>query len=310
VLRDPDTQLTDALLREFSDMDEPMLKAVLPAWWVMKPERRRAAVARIADLFEEDTRLSFDDFARAAITDPDPLARAASIRLFAESERGADAALLAGILESDPDLDPRVQAARTLGTFVQLGELEELDPQVLARIEDGLLRTVQGSEPAELGRAALESLGYSSRPEVVELISRYLAHPDPHWAASALTAVERSGDSRWNDQVIEALTSPDEDVRLAACEAAGTLKIEAARALLLMLLEDEEASEVTMAAIWSLSQIGGEDVEVTLASLIDDSEDEELIAFVEDALENLALTEGTRDFPFLEIEAEDELDEE
>jgi hypothetical protein len=304
-LRDPEMQLTDPILRDFSDIDGPALKAILPVWWEMAPERRRAAATRMAELFEEDTRLSFEDFARAGVTDPDPLARAACIRLLAESQRAADAALLEGILANDPDLDPRVQAARTLGIFVELGELEELDPRVLARIEDALLAALHGDTPVELGRASLESLGFSSRPEAAELISRYLAHPDPRWVASALTAVERSGDSRWNDQVIEALTSPDEEVRVAACEAAGTLRIEEARPLLLKLLDEEEASDVYMAAIWSLSQIGGEDVEVTLASLIDESEDDELIDFVEDALENLALTEGTRDFPFLEIEPED-----
>jgi HEAT repeat protein len=310
LLRDPEARLTDNILRQFSDIDPATLKAVLPVWWDLEPDRRRSAVSRMADLFEEDTRLSFEDFAHAAITDPDALARAASIRLLNDSENPDDATLLVDILKGDPDLDPRLEAARALGSFVELAELEELDPESSARVEEALLQTLRQSGPAQLQRAALESLGYSSTPATAELISDYLAHADPHWVASALTAVERSGDTRWNDQVVELLTSPDDDVRQAASEAAGSLNIEAAGPLLLKLLEDEEDPDVYLAMIWSLSQIGGEDVEVTLESLIGETDDAELIDFVEDALENLAFNEGIRDFPFLEVEPEDDVDEE
>jgi HEAT repeat protein len=307
LLRDPSTSFDDGVLRQFSDLDPGTLRMVLPAWWELQPDRRRAAVTRMADLFEEDTRLSYEDFARAAITDPDPLARAAAIRLLAESASAQDAILLADILALDTELDPRLQAARTLGRFVALGELDELDPRVAGLVQAGLLSVLQADEPHQLQRAALEALGYSSRPEVAELISRYLAHPDPHWVASALTAAERSGDNRWDDQVLELMTSPDAGIRLAACRAAGPLYIAAAGPLLLELLEDEEDSDIFAAAIWSLSQIGGEDVQVTLETMLEESEDQALSDFLEEALENLAFNEGiAKDLPFLEIEAEDE----
>lgn len=309
LLRNPETQLTDGILRQFSDLDPATLKAVLPAWGEVQPERRRTAVGRMAELFEEDTRLSFEDFARAAITDPDPLARAASVRLLAESDDPDDAALLVDVLKNDADLDPRLQAARALAGFVELGELEELAAETFDSVVEALLKTLQRDEPAELRRACLESVGFSSRPEVVDLTSHYLANPDSHWVASALRAVERSGDSRWNDQVVELLMSPNDDVRMTATEAAGSLYIEAARPLLLKMLEDEDNPEVYLAIIWSLSQIGGEDVEVTLESLLEESDDDDLVDFVEEALENLAFNEGGKDFPFLEIEPGEDADE-
>jgi HEAT repeat protein len=305
LLGDPAARISDSALRQLSDIDPAELRAILPAWQAMDDVRRRETLARIADLFEADTRMGFEDLARALLTDSDPFVRMDAVRLLAESEDPNDAARLIAILDHDPDLEPRLQAAGALGFFVELGELEELDAKLLERVEGSLLKTVEADAPVALRRAALESLGYSSRPEAVELISRYLAHHDPQWIESALTAAARSGESEWDDQVLEMITSPDDNVRLAAAEAAGTLNIDAARPLLLRLLEDEPDSDIYMAAIWSLSQIGGEDVEVTLESLLDQAEDDDLASFIEEALENLTFTQDMEDFSMLALDPDD-----
>jgi hypothetical protein len=57
---------------------------------------------------------------------------------------------------------------------------------------------------------------------------------------------------------------------------------------------------VFSAIIWSLSQIGGEDVRTYLENLLDQlEEDEEQIAFLEEALDNLAFTEDLDRFDLL-----------
>lgn len=309
LLGDPAARISDSALRQLSDIDPAALKAVLPAWQAMDDVRRRETLARVADLFEADTRLAFEDLARALLSDPDPFVRMNAVRLLAESEDANDAARLIAILDQDPDLEPRLQAATALGFFVELGELEELDAQLLEQIDQSLLGVIEGNAPGALRRAALESLGYSSRPEAAELIARYLAHHDPQWVESALSAAARSGASQWDDQVLEMITSPDDNVRLAAVEAAGTLDIGEARPLLLKLLEDEPNPDATMAAIWSLSQIGGEDVEVTLETLLDQTEDDDLAGFIEEALENLAFTEDMEKFSMLALDPDDKPDD-
>jgi len=308
LLRDPAARIPDSALRQFSDMDLATLNAILLAWQAMDADRRRETLARIAEMFEADTRLAFEDLGRALLTDPDPFVRSSAVRLLAESEDPKEAARLIAVVEHDPELEPRIQAAEALGQFVERGELDELEPQVRERVEASLLKVIHGSDPAKVQRAALESLGYSSSPEAGELIGRYLAHHDPQWVESALSAAARSGDNQWDDQVLELITSPDDNVRLAAIEAAGTLSIAEARPLLLKLLEDEPYPDAYMAAIWSLSQIGGEDVEVTLESLLDQTEDDDLAGFIEEALENLAFTEEMEDFSLLALDPEDEPD--
>ena len=96
-------------------------------------------------------------------------------------------------------------------------------------------------------------------------------------------------------------------VRLEAARAAGMLDLDEARVPLLRLLEDEDDDEVISAAIWSLSQIGGEDVRTYLENLLDTTEDEDEIAYIEDAIANLSFTEDLAKFDLLSLDPDDEL---
>jgi HEAT repeat protein len=162
----------------------------------------------------------------------------------------------------------------------------------------------------------LESLGYSSRPEVVTLIESTFHRENPEWQASALLAMGRSADERWEDEITVSLVNEDDRIRKAAVEAAGELPLKVAGPLLLKLLEEEEDDEIISAAIWSLSQIGGEDVRTYLENMLDQSEDDEQIAYLEEALDNLAFTEDLDRFdlisidPDLDLEKIDEVEEE
>jgi HEAT repeat protein len=79
-------------------------------------------------------------------------------------------------------------------------------------------------------------------------------------------------------------------VRAEAVRAAGELEISEAVPNLLELLDDSNEA-VRSAAIWSLSQIGGEGVRERLEQLQEETEDEEEADFIESALDNLAFTE-------------------
>jgi HEAT repeat protein len=101
----------------------------------------------------------------------------------------------------------------------------------------------------------------------------------------------------------------DDRIRKAAVQAAGELSLQAARTILLKMLSEEEDATILSAVIWSLSQIGGEDVRTYLENLLDQLEDDEQIAFLEEALDNLAFTEDLERFDLLAFDPDDELSE-
>jgi len=79
------------------------------------------------------------------------------------------------------------------------------------------------------------------------------------------------------------------------------------RGMLKMLEEDENDELVVNAAVWSLSQIGGEDARIYIESLIDETEDDDQVEFLEEALDNLAFTEDLAKFDLLNLDLEDDL---
>src|SRR5690606_20979621 len=115
----------------------------------------------------------------------------------------------------------RMEAANVLGEFVLLGELEELDSDIQHEVEDALISVIRSEDNPSLRRKALESLGYSSREEMMNIIESAYQRSDPAWTASALRAMGRSHDNVWNDSVVSKLLDSDPRIRFAAAEAAG-----------------------------------------------------------------------------------------
>ena len=297
-------------LKEFSDIRPLELKTLLDIWPRVTLSRKQTLLEELKTLAETDTLVSFDDFGRALLADPDPIVRTHAIRLLHESEDLKLVPTYLDMLKNDSDTTVRREAANVLNLFVDLGELEEIPENIYHQIEDALLASANSEDDARVRRTALESLGYSSRPEVITLIESAFHREDPNWQASALHAMGRSADDHWTEDVLHSLINDDDRIRRAAVEAAGDLAISPARAILLEMLSEEEEPDVTSAVIWSLSQIGGEDVRTYLENLLDQTDDDEQLAFLEDALDNLAFTEDLARFDLLAFDPEDNLFEE
>jgi HEAT repeat protein len=111
---------------------------------------------------------------------------------------------------------------------------------------------------------------------------------------------------------LRSLANEDDRIRKAAVQAAGELGLKSARPVLLKMLSEEDEGDVAASAIWSLSQIGGEDVRTYLESLLDqleenEDENEEQIAYVEEALDNLAFTEDLDRFDLLAFDPDENM---
>jgi HEAT repeat protein len=297
-------------LQHYSDLDPESLGRFLDIWKRINPSRKLTLLDELLANLDSDTLVSYEEIGRALLEDADGDVRARAIGLLAESDDPKLVDKMIGILLNDPDLAPRIEAANLLGEFVLLGELEELDEALHLKAEDALISVFRSDGNPSLQRRTLEALGYSSREEIVSIIESAFERVDPAWVASALRAMGRSHDNHWDDDVAGKLLDPDPRVRVAAVEAAGELSIDQAGPIMLQMLEDEEEEDdVISAAIWSLSQIGGEDTRIYLLNLLDQTDDEELIEFLEDAIENLDFNEELDRFDLLSLDEDEFFDE-
>jgi HEAT repeat protein len=302
-LLDVNTPFSPTYLRRFSDLEGRDLETLKKAWPQVNATRKLALMEDLEDLNESDTIVFFDGVARLALNDGEPGVRASAIRLLWDSEDKKLAPVFLNMLHNDADAEVRAAAASALGQFVYLGELEEIPAETLHKVEDNLIDVANGKDDDLVRRRAVEALGFSGREEVHDLIQRAFDTGAPNWMASALFAMGRSYDQTWEQPVRRSIRHPKADVQLEAVRAAGELELESTRGMLLDLLEEEAQDvEIRFAAIWSLSQIGGEGVREALEDILEESDDEEEADFVENALDNLTLTETGQEMAMFDID--------
>lgn len=305
LMQDPGRSLPLHRLPELSDLDAGEMERVRAAWAGIPSARRQKLIAEMGRLADEHIEFTFERINRLAMADPDPEVRRQAICNLWECENPDLVPPLLQALADDPEEVVRGAAASALGAFVLLGEVEAIPAALLHRIEDRLLRAVQQDPSDIVRRACLESLGYSSRPEVPGLIEAAYASPKEAFQRSALLAMGRSADKPWSAQVLAALNSPSPVLRQEAARAAGELELHEAVAGLVDLLEDVDDG-VRRAAIWSLGQLGGREANEALVRLLEAAEEEGEIELLEDALENLAFVDGTRDFLMFDFDQPDD----
>jgi len=153
---------------------------------------------------------------------------------------------------------------------------------------NNLLEVVKSDDLPTVRMRALESLGYSGNSRVPPLIRKAFESSENRWVASALCAMGRSADEQWNDNVLEKLDSGDPDVLFEAVRAAGELEVTASLDQLFGIVDDLQSDdEVRLAAIWSLSQIGGPEVKDKLKELLEETDSDEEMEWIEKAIDNL-----------------------
>jgi HEAT repeat protein len=293
-------------LNRFSDLDPVNLKALKAVWDRIPVLRKRSFMEDLEETAEVDTLVSFDDLARHALTDDDAEVRVTAIRLLWENEDRHLVPTFIDMMENDPDYQVRATAASALGLFEYLGELEELPEKTHQLVEDKLLAVTRGEDHPLVRRRALESLGYSSREEVADLLRETYERGNTEWLASALFAMGRSAEEKWGPSILRMFGHDQPSVREEAVRAAGELELASARDSLMEMTVEDPDEDVQMAALWSLSQIGGLGVRPLLERLFEETEDEEIADFIEEALENLSFTEDMASFDMLDIDVDEE----
>jgi HEAT repeat protein len=306
-LTDRDVPIPYERLHELSDLDSDQIAFLRKRWELVDLEKRRSLIKELGQLADENIELSFEVINKFALNDQDPEVRQTAINNLWECEDTSLVQSYIQALRSDPFEIVRAAAASALGIFVFIAETEDVSPSLKCEIEEALLQSMNVEKNERILCSCLESLGFSSRQEVGSLILDAYHSDLEEMKKSALLAMERSANKKWGEFVLSELHNPFPDLRFVAAEAAGELEIREAISELIELLDDVNR-DVKRAAIWSISQIGGSAATDALVSLFDLSDDEEEIQLIQDALDNLAFVNGTRDMLLFDFDETEDYD--
>lgn len=303
-LLDTESHLHPRFLYRLSDLEPEELEQLKLSWQQVPLWRRQSLMKDLEQLGSVNNLLSFEAIGRHAVEDADPQVRNLAVKILWEFEANDLVPIFLNLVESDTDIEVRASATSALGRFVYLGEVDKLSHKTQRTVEDHLIHWIESNEPDEIRRRALESIGYSSRSEVPGLIEKAYTSGEREWIESALLAMGRSVDERWENQVMEMLDSKYPSLRAEAARAAGELELKEAIPRLLELLDDSD-EDVRKATIWSLSQIGGEGVREAFEELLAQAGADDEIDLLESALDNLSFTEDFQLFSLFDFSEED-----
>lgn len=293
-------------LVELSDLDQDQVKHLAKNWGGISVNLRRTLVEELGKQADANISLSFEQINRLGLDDADEQVRERSILNLWESEDPSLVEPIINRLTSDPSEKVRAAAASALGPFVLIGETQGLPREKLVDIENALLEIHSSSKDEHVHCKCLESLGYSSREEVNDLIIRAFNSGKETHIRSAILAMGRSANKQWKDFVLTHLRSPSPVLRLESVVAVGELELKEALPEIVELVEDVD-DRIRHASIWSLSQLGGSRAADTLAELYNQVEDGDELQLIEDAFDNLAFVDGTRDMLLFDYDDEEDL---
>jgi HEAT repeat protein len=295
--------LDPVYLYRLSDINQDNLTQLLRIWEDINLTRRRALMEDLEQLTDTNHLLSFEPIFRLAIKDQDDQVRFFAIRAIEVFDTDDLVPLFLNVLDEDECVDVRAVTASVLGKYIYRGEVDKLSPDVKEQIEDKLLEILESGGPDEVQRRALEAISYSSRPEVKDHILRAYESELEDWIASAVFAMGRSFDHQYSERVADKLQHRSPKVRLEAVRACGELTIEDAVPTILDLLDD--LPEIRGAAIWALSQIGGEEAGPAIHGLLEDEINEDEAEIIQQALERLDFLEDGVDLSMFDLPYED-----
>lgn len=290
----PGHHLTMRELKPFSGVALDARQVLWPSWQKIGAARRREIVAAMTELAEDNADLDFHALLTWCLDDTDAEVRRLALEGLWESDSPRMLRRLLALLHEDSDESVRAAAAVALSRFAFLASLEELDDADADRVHAALLTVSSDTaQPLEVRRRALEGVGYFAEDEQVQrLIEQSYRDREQLLRESALVAMGRSMLPRWLPAIIRELESPSPALRYEAARAAGELADEARSAVpkLVPLCNDDD-SEVALAAIWALGQVGGPGAKRVLEQLRKSQDDVRRQAAL-DALEELDMEGG------------------
>ena len=286
LLADEDRPVRTIDLADLSDLSRNQVAEFHAAWRDLNSSRRLELITAMVEQAETNIHFIFHAVLRACLTDGDAQVRRLAIEGLWEDERVSLVPTLSGLLTNDPSDDVRSTAATALGRFVLLGVLGDIAEEPARQAEDALhLAWERSGEPVSVRRRVLESLAPTDTADLHVLIGDAYYSDNELMRQSAIFAMGRSANPRWNKIVLAELNSREPAIRFEAAEAAGEMAIRAAVQPLIQRLDDPD-KDVREAAALALGKIGGLAARRALQALAA-GDDERLAEAAAEALEEL-----------------------
>ena len=306
ILGDETQPLPVERLVELSDLDPSLQSQLQRVWPGIEPSRRRSLMLEIGQLADLHFEYNFEGINRFALNDEFEDVRRIAIENLWECEDISLATKLLSMLHSDSDPSVRAASASVLAAFVYRCEVSDLDTEMLRQLEDALLHTATKDSDVQARLRALEALGHSSRAEVPSLIQQAYDVADDDHKNAALLAMGRSASNDWANAILAEFHNAAPPLRAQAAHAAGEIELRNALPELIDLLTDVD-SDVCFESIWSLGQISGSSAIQALTDLLENTDDAEEAAFIDEALDHAIFVDSTRDLVRDDLDQDEEI---
>jgi HEAT repeat protein len=280
-----------ATVEPLSDLSRAEARELRELWPGLEGATRFKTVALMASLGAEDVRFNFERALLIALADQDPEIRVEAAGGLWETESSAYLEALLERLPNEPS--PRVRAVmvEALGRFARLASDGQLTDAQSAMTESALLRATE-SDPDEVVRLnALAAVAYLRPAHLIASVEFAFDEGDEAARIAAVRAMGRYGGRNWASRIIDALRVGDSELRAAAALAAPYVEDRRVIPFLFEAAEEHEETDLQLAAIAALGDVGGEQVRRFLEQIKDSSESPVSNA-AEDALANASLLEG------------------
>ncbi len=293
-LQDEMASLAEIHFASLNDLSREEQAVVVAGWSRIPLDKRQKLLSVLDELASDDFQMDFTALFRIALKDTDAEVRRLAVEGLWMDEKPTIIRPLLMMVTQDESPDVRASAADMLGSWVLLGEYEEIHTERVVEIVETLVKIVSNTAETLTVRArAMESLGYSHDERIPGIIERVYKAPDPQARRSALKAMGRHGDDRWAATIRRELNNDDPLFRFEAARAAGEMADRGSTSRLIALVRDGDR-EVREMAVWALGEVGGKQAEATLKQLAK-GDDPVLRKLAKEALTELKMLEDAED---------------
>ena len=274
LLSNPANEIATSEFAVLSDLTHAELESFRDIWDQCGEDQQTWIISTLVEMTEESTELDFCSIFKLGLKSNQEIVVSKCIGGLWEYEDRSIIPEFIEILFSNNPPDLRASSAEALGKFASLSQDNKLLQEDANIVYESLISILSDeNEHMEVRRRSLESAAGFNGEEIEEYIKWAYSSGDSDLKSSSIYAMGQSGETIWLPILLIELKSIEPFIRYESARACGALGEDDVVPHLEELLQDED-TEVQLAAIESLGNIGGNVAKQILSRLIDDCEPE------------------------------------